>query len=261
MPAQPSYFREEMVPAAVPIWREYFTGVDWLALHYSPVYFGLGVPRGDGAPVVLVPGFLADDLSLTELYFWLKRMGYRPYMSSIGRNADCLDILADRLLLTVEKAYAQTGRKVHLIGHSLGGVLSRVVAEQKPQRVASVITLGSPFRGISSHPLVLQASKAVQERLQRTRNRPACFTGECNCPAAAAIKKNIEKIVPCTAIYTKTDGIVDWRNCINDDPQTNFQVLGTHVGLAFNPLVYHLIGLRLAAANSRAKREQYKLAS
>jgi hypothetical protein len=59
-------------------------GIDWLALHYSPDYFGLGLPKGDGAAVILVPGFLADDTYLGEMYFWLKRIGYHPFLSKIG---------------------------------------------------------------------------------------------------------------------------------------------------------------------------------
>ena len=64
MPVEQNYFLNEQVPIAVPIWRESFIGVDWLALRYSPVYYGLGVPRGDGSAVVLVPGFLANDFLL-----------------------------------------------------------------------------------------------------------------------------------------------------------------------------------------------------
>jgi len=92
-----------------------------------------------------VPGFLASDIYLGELYFWLRRMGYHSYMSNIGRNANCFDLQVDKLQKTVEKAYLETGRKVHLIGHSLGGMLSRAAAAERPDRVASVITMGSPF--------------------------------------------------------------------------------------------------------------------
>ncbi|HEX2913693.1 MAG TPA: alpha/beta fold hydrolase [Chloroflexia bacterium] len=249
----PVLFQTESIPVNVPIWRELLVGVDWWSLHCSPVYYNFGVPHGDGSAVVLVPGFLATDDYLWELNLWLKRNGYHPYMSGIGRNADCFDLQVSKLRTTVEKAYGETGdRKVHLIGHSLGGMLSRAVAELIPDRVASVITLGSPFRGLSSHRLVLQANEALRNRLKTEGKRPdqpGCLTGACNCLAATALNQSlVYSQVMQTAIYSKSDGIVDWKNCINDDPSTNFEVISTHSGMTFNPMVYQLVGLRLAEA-------------
>lgn len=239
-------------PASVPVWREFFIGVDWLTLRYSPVYYGAGVPRGDGSAVILVPGFLANDNYLWEFSLWLGRIGYRPYMSQIGRVDDCLNLLVIKLQKTINKAYLETGRKVHLIGHSLGGMLSRAAAQQNPERVASVITLGSPFRGISSHPLVLRASKAVQQRIQKGGQRsdqPDCFSHNCNCESVKALRQSVaNSAVMQTAIYSKSDGIVDWRNCLNFDPMTNFEVSSTHSGMVFNPSVYRVVALRLAEA-------------
>lgn len=258
MSAQQDYFRREQLPADVPIWREGLIGIDWLALHYSPVYYGLGVPRGDGSAVILVPGFLATDFYLNDMYFWLMRVGYKPYMSKIGRNADCLNLLVGRLTATMEKASAQTGRKVHLIGHSLGGVLSHSAAVQRPDLVASVTTMASPFRGISSHPFVLNFGNVVRQRVQFVKKReqqPGCFTSACTCPTSCALQNKLPESVVETAIYTKSDGIVDWRYCISDDQASNFEVIGTHGGLAFNPLVYRLIGNRLSLAVKKAKAE------
>jgi len=136
-----------------------------MALRASPVFYGLGVPRGDRSAVVVIPGFLGTDFYLQELYYWLRRVNYRPYMSGIGRNAECLDLLVGRLSQTIKKAAAETGGKVHLIGHSLGGVLARSAAVRLPGLVASVITLGSPFRGIQSHPIVLQTADRVRARV------------------------------------------------------------------------------------------------
>ena len=260
MSAQAKSFQKEQTPANVPIWREAYMGVDWLALRYAPVYYGLGVPRGDGSAVIVVPGFLATDLYLAELYYWLRRMGYRSYMSNIGRNADCFDILVDKLSRTVEKAYLETGRKVHLVGHSLGGMLARSAATQHPEQVASVITLGSPFRGISSHPLVLEAGQLVQRRIyfeKKRPDKPNCFTGNCNCKGFKALESSLNSSSSSTimqsAMYSKKDGVVDWRYCINEDPTTNFEVFSTHGGMAFNPFVYRLLGTRLAEAGKKQK--------
>jgi pimeloyl-ACP methyl ester carboxylesterase len=193
------------------------------------VFYGCGVPRGDGSAAVLVPGFLGTDWYLLELYGWLARLGYRPYLSRIGRNAECLDVLSRRLLDTVETARAATGRPVHLIGHSLGGMLARSLAARRPELAASVVTLGSPFRGVRSHPLVLLASDRVREQVRR-EDRPDCYTGFCRC-------------------FTKTDGIVDWRVCVNDDPATDVEVTGTHVALVANPGAYRAIARHLARAH------------
>jgi triacylglycerol lipase len=243
MTTEPKQFHREMLPANVPLWREYFMGVDWAALRVSPVFFGLGVPRGDGSAVVLVPGFLATDFYLQEMYFWLKRIGYRPYLSQIGRNADCVDRLVKKLSQTINKAHAETGGKVHLIGHSLGGVLSRSLAVLEPDKIASVVTMGSPFRGIRSHPFVLQMGNFIRDRIkvEGRAKKPGCFSGECACPSYKALESMFPPKVPQSAIFSKTDGIVDWRVCISSDPRNNFEVVSTHGGMAFNPFVYSTI--------------------
>ncbi len=256
--AQTGKFQKEQKSANVPLWREAYSGLDWLALKYSPVYYGLGVPRGDGSAVLVVPGFMASDVSLLELNFWLRRMGYKAYNSNIGRNSDCFDHKGNLLGETVEKAYRETGRKVHLIGHSLGGMLARSVAGQKSEMVASVITMGSPFKGIKSHPIVLEAGEAVRRKIQTEGKRPAnCFTGYCNCKGFRSLEQGLNDFnILQTAIYSKRDGVVDWRNCINDDVSTNFEVYSTHVGMAFNPFVYRLIGNRLDEARRQQTRPQ-----
>lgn len=253
MSTYPNAFYRDQKPALRPIWRESFVALDWIALHTAPVFYGLGVPRGDGSAVITVPGFMATDLYLQELHCWLRRIGYRPYLSKIGRNADCLDVLVDRLFETIQKAYDETHGTVHLIGHSLGGVLALSATALRPDIVASVITLGAPFRGLRSHPMVLEMSKMVRDRIRVTRRdetRPACFTGYCDCSAVSALQIPCPHPISHTAVYTKTDGIVDWRVCVNDDPATNVEVQSTHVGLVFNPWVYELIAKRLAKNES-----------
>ena len=247
-----SPFVKDQQPASVPIWRETLAGLDWFSLRTSPVFYGCDVPRGDGAAVILVPGFLASDWYLFEIYAWLARVGYRPELSRVGRNADCLDVIADRLFTTIEAARAATGRPVHLVGHSLGGMLARSAAARRPDLVASVATLGSPFRGIRGHPLVLFASDRVRARLTRSGERPDCYTGYCSCPAVAGLAGPFPASIPQIAVYTKSDGIVDWRYCLNGDPGTDFEVSGTHIGLVVNPAVYRILAAHLAAAGRPA---------
>lgn len=240
--------------APVPIWREGLRTLDWLALRSSPVYYQLGVPRGDGAPVITVPGFRGNDLSLPllELDAWLWRLGYRPYRSRIGRNADCLNVLRERLLATIDRAHAETGRKVHLIGHSLGGVLARSAAVARPEHVASVITLASPFRGLRSHRVVLHLTRDVRARIHARREAlgeglpEACYTSRCPCPAMTDAHVRVPAAVAQLAVYSKTDGVVDWRMCLLDDAASNVEVDGSHLGMAVNPQVYHAIATHLA---------------
>lgn len=248
---------EEFQAMALPLWREALVGLDWLALRASAVYRAIGVPTGDGSAVVLVPGFLGSDRYLGDLHGWLRRIGYQPRMSGIGRNIDCPNVLTDRLLLTIEHARDQTQRRVHLIGHSLGGVIARSAAVRWPDMVASVITMASPFRGIHVHPLVLEAGALVRGRIMaRSADRAViegCYTGHCSCDFVEALREPFPAEVPQAAIYTKTDGVVDWRRCINDDPTTDVEVSGTHVGLVFNPQVYRHIADRLAMAEARSR--------
>src|SRR5690242_19628352 len=158
---RPNTPRPASSEANVSLWTEALCGAELLLLHTSPVFYGFGVPRGDGSGVVIIPGFLGTDVYLLELHAWLGRIGYRPYFSGIGLNADCPNLLIRyRLSETIEAALKETGRKIHLIGHSLGGVLARSVAGQRPKDVASVITLAAPFRGTVVHRTVLRAAEA-----------------------------------------------------------------------------------------------------
>lgn len=250
---------EKLVPpqteADAPLWTEALFGAEVLLLHATPVYYGFGVPRGDDSAVVIIPGFLGTDLYLTELHSWLARIGYRPYFSGIGINADCPNLLIQRHLNeTIERALAETGRKVHLLGHSLGGVIARSVAGQRPRDVASVITLAAPFRGTVMTRTVLHAAEAIRKRIMKEHGPnvlPGCYTGRCTCNFVDSLRRAVPDSTLQTAIYTRYDGIVDWHYCMTKDPEIDFEVPGTHVGMAFNPLAYSIVAQRLAAAQSK----------
>lgn len=238
--------------ANVSLWTEALFAAELLLLHATPVYYGLGVPHGDKSGVVVIPGFLGSDLYLLELHAWLKRIGYRPFYSGIGVNAECPNLLIQRRLNdTIRKARKQTGRRVHVIGHSLGGIIARSVAGQRPDDIASVITLAAPFRGTVAHRSVLRVAEVVRKRILEEHGPgvlPGCYTGRCTCDFLDSLRRNIPQDVLETAIYTRDDGIVDWRTCITKDPEVNFEVHGTHVGMAFNPSAYIIIAERLAKA-------------
>ena len=240
--------------AAISPWTEALFAAEILFLHATPVYYGFGVPRGDGSAVVIIPGFLGTDLYLMELHAWLGRIGYRPYFSGIGINAECPNLLVQRNLnRTIEKALTDTERRIHLIGHSLGGVIARSVAGQRPRDVASVITLASPFRGTATSRAVLHAADAIRMRILQEHGKgvlPTCYTGRCTCNFVDALKRDIPDSMFETAIYTRDDGIVDWRYCMTRNPEVDFEVPGTHIGMAFNPAAYAIVAERLAKAQS-----------
>ena len=240
--------------AKVSPWTEAFFAAELVLLHATPVYYGFGVPRGDDSGVVIIPGFLGTDLYLMELHAWLKRIGYRPYFSGIGLNAECPNLLIQRRLnATIEKALDETGRRIHVIGHSLGGVIARAVAHQRPEAIASVITLGAPFRGTVVHPSVLRAAEAVRLSILDEHGKgvlPECYTGRCTCNFLDSLRRDLHGSVLETAIYTRVDGLVDWRYCMTRNPKVDFEVPGTHIGMAFNPSAYSIMADRLALAQS-----------
>jgi len=237
------------------MWQEALVGVELLLLHATPVFYGLGVPRGDESGVVIIPGFMVNDIYLMEMYAWLKRIGYRPYYSGIGINADCPNLLIGRRLTeTLDQARRETGRKVHLIGHSLGGIIARSMAGSRPQDVASVITLGAPFRGTAMNPRITDLVNLVRKQILRKNEKhvlPDCYTSRCTCSFLDHLRKDMPSSVAETAIYTQHDGIVDWHYCITDNPANDFEVTGTHLGLAFNPTSYRIIAHRLADPKSK----------
>ncbi len=251
--------RKDEAEADIPIWKEALFGAELLLLHASPVYYGLGVPAGDGSAVVLIPGFLGSDVYLRSMESWLERIGYRPYLSGIGLNADCPNLLIRyRLSDTIDKALQTTGRKIHVIGHSLGGTIARSVAGQRPDDIASVITLGAAFRGSVLHQSVLRAAKVVRSQILNQHGRrvlPECYTPRCTCDFLNSLRTEIPACVSQTAIYTRDDGIVDWRYCRTGNRDIDFEVSGTHIGLAFNPSVYTIIASRLAETRSQRRRQ------
>jgi len=247
----------------LPIWKEAWMGYDWVRLKASRVYYGMGIPKGNKSAVILVPGFLGFDLYLTELYLWLWRIGYSPFMSRIGQNAECPNLLTEHLIDTVHRALERTGKKVHLIGHSLGGVLCRGAAAVHPELVQTVITLGSPYRGVRVHPFVLSSAELVRRRIYSRRHlfpshkphETDCYTSRCACGFACNWRgETLPDSIRQVSVYTKSDGIVDWKVCINNNRHTDVEVEGTHCGLAWNPDVFRVIAKKLAMGPPRKRR-------
>jgi triacylglycerol lipase len=248
----------EFEEAALPILGEALFAAELVLLHATPLYYGLGIPHGDGSAVVLLPAFLCPDAYLIPLRQWLARIGYKPFFSGIGFNTECPNLLITRQLNdTLEKALAKSGRKVHLIGHSLGGIIARAMAAQRPADIASVITLGAPFRGTVAHRSILRAADMVRRRILANHGSdvlPDCYTGHCTCDFLDSLRHAMPASVAETAIYSESDGVVDWRYCKTDRAEADFPVSGTHVGLVYNPSAYSIIAERLAQASTEATK-------
>lgn len=235
-------------------WGNHLGEMRWQAelarLLVDPVYRGEGVPRGDGAPVILIPGLFAGDGSLEILSSWLRRMGYDARGSGILANVDCSDRALDRLERRVARVRGETGREVALIGHSRGGHFAKALAHRRPDWISSVISMGAgldaPFD--VSLPLkgVLTVARGVLARTSDRVERNGCFTEECSCKFTSDFTAKVPESVPFTAIYSKGDGVVWWEACRADWAE-NIEVTGSHVGLAFNRKVYRAVGETLAA--------------
>ncbi|OGY25650.1 MAG: hypothetical protein A2Z11_04610 [Candidatus Woykebacteria bacterium RBG_16_43_9] len=228
----------------LPLPLEGFAFWEYLLLRFSPVFRGVGVPRGEGTPVVTVPGFLWGDEYMSSLRRFLIRIGYRAFPSGIGRNATCLDTLSDRLEETVLHIHEITGERVFFVAHSFGDPFARRVTQKHPELVAGRISLASPKNIVKAHPVILTAADFVRAkiRLMKESADKDCFTDECQCPTVRLMVESQPLQIPCAALYSKMDGVVDWRICREPDGQgQNIEVPSTHSGMAFNPVVFRRI--------------------
>ena len=189
-------------------------------------------PKGDGHAVVVIPGFLGSKYSTLRLRKVLIRLGYHTFDWRLGVNRGPVGGMEDALLEQVVALHARTGRKVSLIGWSLGGVYARVLAHQAPELLRTVITLGSPIR----FPHQSAADSLYQ-----------WMTGAAEPPEALRTVSKAAAI-PTTAIHSRMDGVVNWRACLAQESANseNIAVMGSHCGLGHHPLVSNIIAERLA---------------
>ena len=206
---------------------------------------GRGVPRGDGRPVLLVPGFLSGDWSLRVLHNWLGRIGYRPYLSGIQLNVQHSEHMVAGLRTRLIAVRREAGSRVSVIGHSRGGVLAKVLSSREPDAVEQVIGLGAPF----ANQLDIAALTNVAVGVVKTANELA-FGRSFHAEGRFAHELRQPPAVPTTSIYTRSDDVVNFRSCLRPDIPA-ISVWGSHNGLVVNPEVYRLLG-RLLARPRRA---------
>jgi pimeloyl-ACP methyl ester carboxylesterase len=197
-------------------------------------------PRGDGHPVLVLPGLVASDASTKLLRDFLRQRGYDVHGWGLGRNYGPREGVEDAMLATIDTLHAQSGRKISLIGQSLGGAYARLLAAQRPAAVRSVITLGSPVTG---HPRSSNAWRVYEFTSGHSAHDPKRWQQVTQAPQ-----------VPTTSIYSRSDGVVAWQSSIEGSalPHTeNIEVVSSHIGMAVHPLVLFAIADRLAQPEDR----------
>lgn len=206
-------------------------------------------PRGLD-PVVLVPGFMAGDSTLGAMSLSLRRAGWRTYRSHTHVNVGCTRQAADRLEARLEAIAERRGRKVAVVGHSLGGMLARGVAARRPDLVQGIVALGSPVLAPGAVHRLLAWDARVLTRLHTAGLRrvmgPDCFGGECARASWEDGRRELDPGVPFTAIYSRRDGIVDWRACL-DPVAVHVEVRSSHCGMAVDPTVVDAVVRALRA--------------
>jgi pimeloyl-ACP methyl ester carboxylesterase len=207
---------------------------------------GRNVPRGDGHPVIVFPAFLYSDNMTRPLRRYLDACGYRTRGWGLGRCLEPSNEVLEGTAALVAETAQHYGRKVSLIGISLGGILAREAARRHPQLVRQVITLCSPFR------LPTASNAEVFFRLLSANHTDAF--------AHLLPTLSVPPPVPTTSIYTRADGIVAWQSCLN--PETplseNIEVTGAHGTISRNRKALAIVAERLAQSEGswRPYRDQ-----
>jgi pimeloyl-ACP methyl ester carboxylesterase len=234
---------------SIPIWAEGRVAVEYAALLRDPVLRGESVPRGDGRSVLLIPGFLAGDPSLGTMARWLRDLGYRPCRARMRLNVDCSTEALERLEVELERIVARDGRKAAIVGQSRGGTMARLLAVRRPDLVDRIVCLGSPLTDqLAVHPLVRLQITAIGAL--GTLGVPGLFRRGCQYGSCCAVSREQAAApfppgVGFLSLYSRTDGIVDWRACL-DPAAEQIQVGGSHVGMGVHPRVFRAVGDALA---------------
>jgi pimeloyl-ACP methyl ester carboxylesterase len=238
------------MPYVPPLWRETRFGAELAGLHRSSVFHLHGVPAGDGRPVLLIPGFMAGDGSLATMTHWLRGAGYMTRRAGIRANVSCSEVACARLEARLEGFAEHAGQKVAIVGQSRGGTFARALAVRRPDLVSGIVTLGSPtVSQLRVHPLVL-AQVGLVSALGSARV-PGLFTlrclrGDCCSRFRDAITGDFPEDIPYLALYSRSDGIVDWHACLDPAAQ-QVEVHASHCGMAVNREVYGEIAFALGA--------------
>lgn len=191
-------------------------------------------PRGDGHPVLVLPGLVAGDRSTFPIRRTLSRLGYVPYKWEQGLNFGPRDHVIKGLVDKVRQMQDEHSQKISIVGWSLGGAMANALALRMPERIRSVITLGSPHTG---HPKGTNAWRVFELVSGFRHDDPRLMDLVAGKPS-----------VPTTSIMSKTDGVVNWRMSLAPDHHLaeNIEVSATHMGMGANAAVLWAMADRLA---------------
>lgn len=242
-----------------PLWREARLGIEAAALLRDPVLRGHGLREGRGRPVLLIPGFLAGDASLGPMAGWLKRAGYRPTRAGMRANVDCSGTLLPKLEERLERVVQERATRAVVIGQSRGGALAKVLAVRRPELVAGIITLGSPqLAPLAVHPLVriqVHAVGALGSLGAPGLFRRSCLDGECCADFWNQLAGPLPAEVKLVAVYSRSDGIVDWRACLDPSADVQVEIASSHLGMAVSPAAWRAVaGAMDRFARAEARR-------
>ncbi|WP_284455719.1 esterase/lipase family protein [Alloalcanivorax xenomutans] len=225
---------EIKAPSLFLFWAEWRAAVEFGSLALSLPWLGT-LPKGDGHPVLVLPGLSADDSSTVALRMFLRNRGYQAYGWNLGRNVGYRSGMRERQIERLKEIHERhDGQKVSLIGWSLGGLYARELAKQAPDLVRQVITLGSPFKG---NPRASNAWRLYES-----------LAGHSVDKVRESLHVEVPPDVPFSSVYSRTDGIVAWECSIEEEGERreNIEIRGSHCGLGHNPLAYYVIADRLA---------------
>jgi pimeloyl-ACP methyl ester carboxylesterase len=229
-------------------------GEEFARLLRSPVYRGRDLPRGDGRLVLVLPGLFGNDLYLEPMHSWLRRIGYTPVRSSLLVNAGCPQRLAEEVdgHLAIQR---QTRRgPVAIIGHSRGGILARALAAKLQADASHLILLGSPAAAVTRamdyqrEAAQVPAGARVYRAGMRARQLldPDCEAPDCGCAFLTDVRATLHPRTRVTSIFSSEDPIVP-RSACRVPGAANYEITGTHSGLAYNTQALTLIAEALAA--------------
>jgi pimeloyl-ACP methyl ester carboxylesterase len=223
--------------------NETWAWAEFVQLLADPIYYGAGVPRGDGRLVVVLPGLFGNDWYLQPMRFWLSRIGYSPVPSTLAVNAGCPERLAREVETNLARRRQGRPGPVALIGHSRGGILARAIASRLGDEASHLVLLGSPVGALTrwtgsagwntgTHTQVANAGTRARRLLD-----PDCDAPFCGCPFTQDMTQALSPMTSVVSIYSREDPIVPAWSCEIAGAH-NVMVSGTHVGLASNRAVY-----------------------
>lgn len=217
--------------------------------------YALRTPEPGLEPVVLVPGFMAGDSSLSLMSRYLRQLGHRTYRSTMHSNVGCTQKARDTLEARIEAIATKRGRKVTVVGHSLGGLLARGIAAHRPDLVDGIVTLGSPLLAPGAAHSLLLFDLGLMVRLQQKGFGKVmgsdCTSGDCARTSWEQGRAPLHRDTAFTSVFSRRDGIIDWRACLDPLAKT-VEVRTSHLGMAFDPVVMEIVGSTLA--DNRARR-------